>query len=85
MPDVTRFELNGADHLNITDYKHDQLTLMASGRAEIQAKGETKSVKLSVSGGAVLAWPLRARATPTARSAVPDSGRANAEPGMRIS
>ncbi|CAN7225056.1 DUF2807 domain-containing protein [Phenylobacterium sp. LjRoot225] len=49
-PDVTRFELNGANSLNITGYKHDQLTLSASGHAEIRAQGETKSVKLSVSG-----------------------------------
>lgn len=49
-PDVTRFELNGANSLNITGYKHDQLTLSASGRADIRAQGEAKSVKLSVSG-----------------------------------
>lgn len=49
-PDVTRFELNGADELNITGYKQDELSLSASGHAEIQAQGETKSVKLSVSG-----------------------------------
>jgi hypothetical protein len=49
-PDVTRFELNGANRLNITGYKHDQLTLSASGHADIRAQGETKSVKLEVSG-----------------------------------
>jgi hypothetical protein len=49
-PDVTRFELNGANRLNITGYKHDELSLSASGHAEIQAQGEAKSVKLSVSG-----------------------------------
>jgi hypothetical protein len=51
-PDVTRFELNGAESLNITGYKHDQLTLSASGHAEIRAQGEAKTVKLEVSGAA---------------------------------
>lgn len=49
-PDVTRFELNGADRLNITGYKQDQLTLSASGHADIRVQGEVKTVKLSVSG-----------------------------------
>lgn len=49
-PDVTRFELNGANRLNITGYKHDELSLSASGDADIRAQGEAKSVKLSVSG-----------------------------------
>lgn len=49
-PDVTRFELNGANRLNITGYKQPELTLSASGHADIRAEGETKSVKLSVSG-----------------------------------
>jgi hypothetical protein len=49
-PDVTRFELNGANRLNIKGYKQDQLTLTASGAAEVEAQGETKTVKLDVSG-----------------------------------
>jgi hypothetical protein len=49
-PDVTRFELNGASHLNITGYKQDELVLESSGHSEIEAAGEAKSVKLSVSG-----------------------------------
>ncbi|HKR90151.1 MAG TPA: DUF2807 domain-containing protein [Phenylobacterium sp.] len=49
-PNVTRFELNGANRLNITGYKQDQLALAASGRAEIRAQGEAKSVSLDVSG-----------------------------------
>lgn len=49
-PDVTRFELNGDNRLNITGYKQDELTLSASGHADIRAEGATKTVKLSVSG-----------------------------------
>lgn len=49
-PDVTRFELNGANELNISGYKQDELTLSASGQAQIQAQGQARSVKLSVSG-----------------------------------
>jgi len=49
-PDITRFELNGANRLNITGYKQDQLTLAASGHAEIHAQGEARSVALDVSG-----------------------------------
>ena len=49
-PNVTRFELNGANRLDITGYKQDQLVLGASGHAEIRAQGEAKSVSLNVSG-----------------------------------
>jgi hypothetical protein len=49
-PNVTRFELNGADELTISGYKQDELTLQASGHAEIRAQGEAKTVRLSVSG-----------------------------------
>jgi hypothetical protein len=49
-PDVSRFELNGANRLNITNYKQDQLVLGASGHADIRAQGEAKSVTLRVSG-----------------------------------
>lgn len=49
-PDVTRFELDGVGSLNIAGYKQDQLVLDASGLAEIHAEGETKAVKVRVSG-----------------------------------
>lgn len=49
-PDVKSFELNGASRLSITGYKQDELVLEASGHSEIEAAGETKSVRLSVSG-----------------------------------
>lgn len=49
-PNVTRFELNGADELTISGYKQDELTLLASGHAEIKAQGEARTVRLSVSG-----------------------------------
>jgi len=49
-PNVTRFQLNGANRLNITGYKQDQLILGATGHADIRAQGETRSVKLDVSG-----------------------------------
>lgn len=49
-PNVTRFELNGADELKISGYKQEELTLVANGHAEIKAQGEAKTVRLSVSG-----------------------------------
>jgi hypothetical protein len=49
-PKVTSFELNGANRLKISGYKQDELSLSASGHAEIEAVGETKTVKLDVSG-----------------------------------
>lgn len=49
-PNVTRFELNGADELKISGYKQDELTLVANGHAEIKAQGEAKTVRVSVSG-----------------------------------
>jgi hypothetical protein len=49
-PDVSRFELNGADRLNITGYNQDKLALSASGHAEIRAAGQAHSVTLSLSG-----------------------------------
>lgn len=49
-PKVTRFELNGADDLKISGYKQDELTLIASGHAEVRAQGEAKTVRLSISG-----------------------------------
>lgn len=49
-PNVTRFELNGENRLNITGYRQDQLVLSATGHADIRARGEARSVKLDVSG-----------------------------------
>ncbi len=49
-PAVTRFELRGADRLRITGYKQDQLSLTVTGHGDVAAQGETKSVKLNLSG-----------------------------------
>jgi hypothetical protein len=49
-PDVKRFQLNGANRLTISGYRQDELVLEASGRAEIEAAGEVKSVRLRLSG-----------------------------------
>jgi hypothetical protein len=49
-PKVTNFELNGDNRLKITGYNQDALTLAASGRADIEAAGEAKTVSLYVSG-----------------------------------
>lgn len=49
-PDVSRFELSGANQLDITGYKQDELVLSVSGQGQIEAQGETRSVRLSVSG-----------------------------------
>jgi hypothetical protein len=49
-PDVTQFELNGANELRITGYKQDRLDLSASGNAEIHAAGQVRNVTLNLSG-----------------------------------
>ena len=49
-PNVTRFELNGANRLNITGYKQDQLTIAVSGHGDVAAQGETKAVNLTLAG-----------------------------------
>jgi hypothetical protein len=49
-PDVTRFQLNGANRLTISGYRQDELVLEASGHAEIDAAGEVKTVRLRLSG-----------------------------------
>ena len=49
-PDVTRFELSGAQQLTIDGYKQDVLDLRISGSADVTAVGETKTVKLDITG-----------------------------------
>lgn len=49
-PDVSRFDLHGADRLRITGYNQDQLSVAVTGHGEVSAAGQTKTVNLSVSG-----------------------------------
>lgn len=49
-PDVTRFELSGAQQLTIDGYKQDVLDLRISGSADVTAVGEAKTVKLDITG-----------------------------------
>jgi len=49
-PSVTRFDLSGSGKLSIEGYNQDKLSIEVSGDGDVSAKGETKSVALSVSG-----------------------------------
>jgi hypothetical protein len=49
-PNVSRFDLSGANALTIEDYKQDKLALDISGAAEVNATGETNAVDLEISG-----------------------------------
>lgn len=49
-PNVTRFDLSGADKLTIENFKQESLEIDASGFAQIVARGETGSVNLELSG-----------------------------------
>lgn len=49
-PKVTRFELNGSDRLTIGGYRQDSLEIHTSGSAAVTAQGETKALKLVMSG-----------------------------------
>jgi hypothetical protein len=49
-PSVTQFNIRGSDTLAIADYKQDKLGVDLSGDASVSAKGEARSVSLSVSG-----------------------------------
>ncbi|THD62953.1 DUF2807 domain-containing protein [Phenylobacterium sp.] len=49
-PGVTQFNIRGSDTLAIADYKQDKLGVDLSGDASVSAKGEARSVAISVSG-----------------------------------
>lgn len=49
-PNVSRFELNGHDRLEIRGYDQDRLSIEANGSAEILAEGRARSVDLELSG-----------------------------------
>ena len=49
-PAVTRFDIATSGRLSIEGYKQDKLSIEVAGDADVSAKGEAKSVALSVSG-----------------------------------
>jgi hypothetical protein len=49
-PNITRFDLSGANALTIEDYKQDKLALDISGAAEVNGTGEASAVELNISG-----------------------------------
>ncbi len=49
-PNISRFDLSGANALTIEDYKQDKLALDISGAAEVHATGEANTVELELSG-----------------------------------
>jgi hypothetical protein len=49
-PNVTDFEVSGAQILSIANYKQDQLTIGVSGAGNVMAKGEAAHTTLRISG-----------------------------------
>lgn len=49
-PSVTRFEIGGDDRLDIHGYKQEQMTIVASGASEVEAKGEVGKLDVELSG-----------------------------------
>jgi len=49
-PSVTRFDMSGSGKLDIRDYRQDKLSLEVSGDASVSARGEAKSLALSIDG-----------------------------------
>ena len=49
-PAVTQFDIGGDDRLEISNYKQDKLSIIASGSSEVTARGEAKQVDLDLSG-----------------------------------
>jgi hypothetical protein len=49
-PDVTHFDVSGSGKLAIAAYNQDKLSVDLSGNADVSAKGQAKSLALSVSG-----------------------------------
>lgn len=49
-PAVTQFDIGGDDRLEISNYKQDKLSIIASGSSEVTARGEAKQIALDLSG-----------------------------------
>jgi hypothetical protein len=49
-PAVTRFDISGSGRLDIRDYRQDKLSLSVPGDATVSARGEAKSLALSIDG-----------------------------------
>jgi len=49
-PNVTSFETNGSQDLNIADYKQDQLHLTIHGSGDAKVRGEATHAQLDISG-----------------------------------
>lgn len=49
-PNVSKFTVNGADRLDIRNYKQDRLIVNAHGSSEVSVQGEARAVELDLSG-----------------------------------
>lgn len=49
-PNVSDFEVSGAQRLSIANYKQDQLTIGVSGAGDVIARGEASRTRLRISG-----------------------------------
>ncbi|WP_394761387.1 GIN domain-containing protein [Phenylobacterium sp.] len=49
-PNVTRFDITGSGKLSIEGYRQDRLIVDLSGDGSVEARGEVKSLELSISG-----------------------------------
>jgi hypothetical protein len=49
-PAVTRFELNGAAKMNISDYRQDSMDLQVNGAAKVNASGQANKLHMELNG-----------------------------------
>ena len=79
-PAVTQFDLGGDDELEISNYKQDKLSIVASGSSEVTVRGEAKQVSLDLSGSSEA--DLSQVATDTATADVSGSSEASIAPKL---
>ena len=79
-PSVTQFDLGGDDELEISNYKQDRLSIVASGSSEVTARGEAKQVSLDLSGSSEA--DLSQVVTETATADVSGSSEASIAPRL---
>lgn len=77
-PAVTRFEVNGDDHLEINGYKQDRLELRVHGSSDVEVQGEARFVDLDIAGSGEA--DVGAVATEEAKVDISGSGEATIAP-----
>lgn len=80
-PAVSRFEMNGSQHLKITGYDQPALSIAVSGSGEVEATGRTDALDLTIAGSGEA--DLEALITTNARVTISGSGDARVAPTDR--